>query len=243
MATNISISRYLYPKLNESQIYQWRFITYNNLNLNHIFTKKELLNFLNIKIPSISELFNELKQEINEKIILGELQYNKNCFILIDSSTICNLNIENIIENLLNEYLFLKDCNIILIYSNINKAENLYKKTNNYTGVNYPILNHNLDILNRINNLHFQNLIILNTNLFLDNKILMQEELKHLQNYGYWLKGSKNEINDDSQITMINLFLDYFHNSKGILVSHDKKLCNKILKNNFSNSHLYCKMY
>lgn len=243
MATNISISRYLYPKLNESQIYQWRFITYTNLKLNHIFTKKELLNFPNIKIPTISELFDELKQEINEKIILGELQHNKNCFILIDSSTICNLNIENIIHNLLNEYSFLNESNIILIYSHINKAENLYKKTNNYTGVNYSVLNHNLDILNKNIQLNFNNSIILNTNLYLDNKILIDEELKHLNTYGYWLKGSKNEINDDSQITMINTFLDYFANTNGILVSHDKKLCNKILKNNFTNSNLYCKMY
>lgn len=243
MATNISISRYLYLKLNESQIYQWRNLTYNNLNKNMIFTKQELLKLPFINIPSYEELFTEIKEELTEKIILGELSNFNNTFIMIDSSTICNLLINDIINDLLKEYPFLNQSNLILIYSKINKAENLYKKTNYYSGVNYNILNSNLDILNGINKLNISNFIILNTNLYLDNKILIEEENAHLKKYGFWNKGSKNEINDDSQIKLMNYLLNTFIKFKGILVSHDKGLCNKIIKNSNTEQNLFCKFY
>lgn len=243
MATNISISRFTYLKLNESQIYQWRHLTYDNLKKNMTFTKNDLLNYPIIAIPTYEELFNEIKEEFTEKIILGELSNINNTFIMIDSSSICNLLIIDILNDLIQQYEFLNKSNIILIYSQINKAENLYKKTNKYTGVNYTVLNENLNILNGTIKLDFPNLIILKTNLFLDNKILIEEEKAHLQKYGFWNKGSKNEINDDSQIKMINYLLDIFIKFKGIIVSHDRGLCNKIIKKTNSESNLFCKYY
>ncbi len=230
MATGINISKYIYNELNESQIYTWRNITYNNLEKYHKFTKNDLYNFPFINIPCMSDLLNELYEDILEKIITGELEYSENTFIMIDSSTICNLSIHDIISNIYNLYPNIKKTNLIILYSCINKAENNYKKTTNYPGVNYNLLNHNLHILNNkiLNNNIYKNVIILNTNLYLENKILINEEKKYLNKYNQWLKGSKNEINDNAQIKLMTILLSKFINFKGIFISHDRGLCNKL---------------
>ncbi|NCY26409.1 MAG: hypothetical protein EBX37_16755 [Alphaproteobacteria bacterium] len=75
------------------------------------------------------------------------------------------------------------------------------------------------------------NVFIITTNLLMDNKLLMIEEKDYLNIFKKWKDSNiKNEINDNAQIQIMIKILLYFSNKKGIIISHDKMMCNKVKK-------------
>lgn len=229
MANSIFIKPQMYSDLTESQIYAWRKETYENLNSKRIYTQDELKNFINIQPPSMHELLEEISDQIKEAKILGKLTNKQDIFIYIDSSSMCKLSIPTMIQKIFLKYPEMKNSNLILVFSHISKAENMYKFVNNYPGVNYKILSFNMDLLTKKIPFRMKNVFILTTNLLLDNKLLMIEEQDYLSIFKKWKDPNiKNEINDNAQIQLTLELMLYFKNKKGLILSHDKMLCNKV---------------
>ena len=85
-----------------------------------------------------------------------------------------------------------------------------------------------------------KNVFILTTNLLLDNKLLMIEEQYYLSIFKKWKDTNiKNEINDNAQIQLTLELMRYFKNKKGLIISHDKMMCNKVKNVMTSISNLY----
>ena len=73
-----------------------------------------------------------------------------------------------------------------------------------------------------------ENVIVLPTNLYLDHKMLISEEIDHLKRYKNWnIINIKNELNDNAQINMIIEFAEFFTNKNIVLISHDIQMCHK----------------
>jgi hypothetical protein len=231
MANSTFIKPQIYSSLTESQIYEWRKDSYENINSKRIYTKDELKNYINIQSPSMYELLEEISDQIKEAKILGKLTNKKDIFIYIDSSSMCKLSIPTMIQKLFLKYPEIKNSNLILVFSHISKAENMYKFVNNYPYVNYNILSFNMDLLTQQIPFKMKNVFILTTNLLLDNKLLMIEEQDYLSIFKKWKNPNiKNEINDNAQIQLTLELMTYFKNKKGFILSHDKMLCNKVKK-------------
>jgi len=231
MATSIFIKPQSYSELSESQIYEWRKDTYCNLNSKRTYTLDELKQFLNIEPPTISELMEEISDQIKEAKIMGKLENKQDVFIYIDSSSMCRISIPTMIQRIFLKYHHLKKSNLILIFSHISKAENLYKFVNYYPCVKYNTLNFNMDLLTQKVPFKMCNVFIITTNLLMDNKLLMIEEKDYLNIFKKWKDSNiKNEINDNAQIQIMIKILLYFSNKKGIIISHDKMMCNKVKK-------------
>ncbi len=241
MATSMFIKPESFNHLTESQVCEWRQFTYNNLNNKTIFTLQDLQQFAITTPPSIDELMSEIDDKIKEFKILGKLTHTESTFLYIDSSTMCRMTIPTMIKKTLIKYPQFTNTNIIIIFSEISKAENLYKFINKYPDVNYKHLEFNLDLLFKKIKFTMKNVMILNTNIYLDNKILFNEEKNYLNKYHNWKAVNiKNEINDDAQIILMEIISNYFQSFNSIILSHDKKMCSKInfikksIKNLFS---------
>jgi len=229
MATSIFIKPQSYSELSESQIYEWRKDTYCNLNSKRTYSLDELKQFLNIEPPTISELMEEISDQIKEAKIMGKLENKQDVFIYIDSSSMCQISIPTMIQRIFLKYPHLKKSNLILIFSHISKAENLYKFVNYYPCVKYNTLNFNMDLLTQKIPFKMRNVFIIKTNLLMDNKLLMIEEKDYLNIFKKWKDPNiKNEINDNAQIQIMIEILLYFSKKKGIIISHDKMMCNKV---------------
>lgn len=229
MANSIFIKPQSYSELSESQIYEWRKNTYDNLNSKRSYTLDELKNFLNIEPPSIYELMEEISDQIKEAKILGKLENKQDIFIYIDSSSMCKVSIPTMIQKIFLKYPNLKNSNLILIFSHISKVENLYKFINYYPCVKYNTLNFNMNMLTKQIPFKMRNVVIITTNLLMDNKLLMIEEKDYLNHFKKWKNPNiKNEINDNAQIQIMIEILLHFRTKKGIIISHDKMMCNKI---------------
>lgn len=229
MANSMFIKPQTYSDLSESQIYQWRKETYENLNSKRSYTKEELKNFINIQPPSMCELLEEIDDQIKEAKILGKLNHRQDIFIYIDSSSMCKLSIPTMIQKIFLKYPEMKYSNLILVFSHISKAENMYKFVNNYPDVNYNILSFNMDLLTQKIQFRMKNVFILTTNLILDNKLLMIEEKDYLSIFKKWKdQNIKNEINDNAQIQLTLVLMEYFKYKKCFILSHDRMLCNKV---------------
>ena len=229
MANSMFIKPQTYSDLSESQIYQWRKETYENLNSKRSYTTEELKNFINIQPPSMCELLEEIDDQIKEAKILGKLNHRQDIFIYIDSSSMCKLSIPTMIQKIFLKYPEMKYSNLILVFSHISKAENMYKFVNNYPDVNYNILSFNMDLLTQKIQFRMKNVFILTTNLILDNKLLMIEEKDYLSIFKKWKdQNIKNEINDNAQIQLTLVLMEYFKYKKCFILSHDRMLCNKV---------------
>lgn len=228
MANSNFIKPAVYSQLSESQIYEWRKNTYTTLGNKFKYTIDDLMKITSEYTPTISELMNNMKELINEHKILGKLKYKKDSFIYIDSSSLCKLTIPTILSNTMKKNPEIKKTNLIIIFSNISKTENMYKFLNRYPGVNYHNLQFNLDLLNNKIQFKMENVIVLPTNLYLDNKMLISEETDHLKRYKNWnIINIKNELNDNAQINMIIEFAEFFTNKNIVLISHDIQMCHK----------------
>jgi hypothetical protein len=228
MANSNFIKAVVYPQLSESQIYEWRKATYSGLGNKFKYTTDELMKLTDDYTPTISDLMNEMNELINESKILGKLKYKKDSFIYIDSSSLCKLTIPTILCNTMQKHPEIKKTNLIIIFSNISKTENMYKFVNPYPCVNYDHLRFNLDLLNNKTQFKMKNVMVLPTNLYLDNKMLISEEIEHLKHYHTWnMINIKNELNDNAQINMLIEFAIFFTNKNVVLVSHDVKMCHK----------------
>ena len=76
--------------------------------------------------------------------------------------------------------------------------------------------------------------------MLLDNKLLMIEEQYYLSIFKKWKDTNiKNEINDNAQIQLTLELMRYFKNKKGLIISHDKMMCNKVKNVMTSISNLY----
>lgn len=229
MANSVFIHEATYPVLTESQVYEWRKESYANLGNTFEYSHDEVTKLPYYKLPKMEELLDEMSNTIKEAKILGKLTYSTDTFMYIDSSSMCQMTIVELITKMYIKYPHLKQTNIICIFSQISKIENLYKFVKNYNGVDYRILKFNLDLINNIIPFKIDNMIILNTNLMFDNKFLISEEISHLKTFSKWGKANtKNEINDNAQIGMMIQILNYFNISNGLVISHDKKFCQKI---------------
>lgn len=247
MATSIFIKPTIYHDLTESQIYEWRKDTYNNLGSKRLYSLDELKQFDIIQPIAIDDLLEEISDQIKEAKILGKLTYQKDLLIYIDSSSMCQMTIPTMINKIFLKYPELKYSNLIIIFSHISKAENMYKFVNNYNAVKYRKLSFNLDLLTKKIEFTKKNVLILTTNLLLDNKFLMAEEVSYLQKFNKWKDlNIKNEINDNAQINIMIEILSYFkknnndNKKSGIILSHDKLMCSKIHSFMKSINNLYC---
>ena len=240
MANSIFIKPQSYSDLTESQIYEWRKDTYENLHSKRTYTLDELKKFINIVPPSMRELLEEISDQIKKAKILGKLTNKQDIFIYIDSSSMCKLSIPTMIQKIFLKYPEMKKSNLILVFSHISKAENMYKFVNNYRCVNYNTLSFNMDLLTYKIPFKMKNVFILTTNLLLDNKLLMIEEQYYLSIFKKWKDTNiKNEINDNAQIQLTLELMRYFKNKKGLIISHDKMMCNKVKNVMTSISNLY----
>jgi len=231
MANSSFIKPATYINLTESQIYEWRKSTYNDLNIRHNFTDSQMKLLKSYPLPSKEELLTEISEQIKHEKIVGNLSKKKDNIIYIDSSTLCKIAIPTIIKSIFHKYPDRRNLNNIIVFSNISKVENLYKFIKHYKDVNYNTLTFNMDLLTKKIPFRMKNIIILTTNLIFDNKCLIEHEIEYLHNFGDWRQTSiKNEINDNAQISIMNYVLMFFKQTDGIIVSHDKKMCEKIKK-------------
>lgn len=214
--------------------------TYNNLGSKKKYTIDDLKQFNDIEPITIEDILEEIKEQIKEAKILGKLTSKKDVFLYIDSSSMCNLTIPTMIQKIFIKYPDIKYSNIIIIYSNISKAENMYKFIHHYSAVRYDKLSFNLDLLSNKIPFKMPNILILTTNLMFDNKFLISEEISYLKIYNKWKDiHIKNELNDNAQINMFVELLSYFNTTKGIILSHDKMMCYKIKQMMIKIPNLY----
>lgn len=240
MANSTFIKPETYSNLTESQIFEWRKYTYNNLGYQQQFTNNEIMSLKSYDLPSQDELLNEISDQIKQAKILGILKKPKDNIVYIDSSTICKLTIPTILIKLFEKYPERKNLNNILIFSKISETENKYKFVKKYKDVNYKVLTFNMDLLTKKIPFKMQNVIIINTNLILDNKYLISEEISHLQSFHKWGNTSiKNEINDNAQILMMVDLLKFFKMMKGFIITHDKLMCTKVRAFMLNTPNLY----
>lgn len=229
MASSIYIKPESFYHLSESQICMWRKYTYNNLGEQKQFTLDDLKKYTIETPPSIEYCLDEIKKQVIQSKITGKLSYSNSTFVYIDSSTMCRVTIPTIIKKMFIKYPKIKKTNIIIIFSEIAKAENLYKFTTNYPNVNYKHLQFNLDLLYGKIEFKMKNIDVIHTNIYFDNKLLMNEEYSYLLKYLNWQHANiKNELNDNAQIEMMVMINKYFNLNNSVFISHDNGICNKI---------------
>jgi hypothetical protein len=119
--------------------------------------------------------------------------------------------------------------NLVLDVRQINMTENNYKMQHqaNYPCINFNRLSYNLDLLNGKTKFRMKNIVILETDLVFDNKVLFQEECKFLQTNKQWSGSDRNEINDNAQLEMLLRLKDMF-SKECFMVSRDKGLLKKV---------------
>ena len=117
MANATFIKPETYKHLTESQIFEWRKLTYNNLGHQCQFTNTQMMSLDSYDLPSQEDLMTEISEQIKQAKILGNLNKLKDNIIYIDSSTICKLTIPTILVKLFKKYPERKDLNNILISS------------------------------------------------------------------------------------------------------------------------------
>jgi hypothetical protein len=228
MASSYFINPNMYDKLSEGQICMWRSITYNNIETNHNFDKTNLLNLDEMPILSTDEIKDLIIDQLFHLKQIGKFIHNKTIFIMFDSCVLSNQTIPNLISKFKKD-LKIQKTNIVIILSNIGMTENIYKMYNKkkYPFVSFGKLRYNMNILSGKTQLKMKNIAILNTDLCFDNKILIQEEKKYLKKNTSWINGSRNEINDNAQLQIMNIISDMFPKMCGYLLTTDKELLNK----------------
>lgn len=228
--------------MSEGQIANWRKWTYDNLKAKEKFSLKDL-NALEDIYPSGTtplQMQEAMLSQIQEDIILGTISHEDIVFIICDSSVMCSHTIDNMLASAKD---FIKNDNskFIIIDTHIGHAENTYKMINmdKYTCVDFTILKDNLDIMSCKKENSFNNTVVIKTNFFIDNHILTYLE-DNLLNKKKWIKGCRNEMNDDAQLQILAQLVEYFPHSNGIMFSNDRALANKTDKKGIdSDINLY----
>lgn len=228
MATSQYIAPAFFKNMTEEQVLTWRIQTYSDVSKNFEFTDKEILSLQKTETMSLEDIKESIKKKMIMFQMRGYLKHLKSVFVMIDSCILGKYALPTILSKFTKSYN-LDNKNIILVISNINRTENYYKIFNskNYPGINFNILNYNLDLLEGKIKFKRQNIIIFETDIIFDNKVLFQEEKKILQKKKYWTSRDRNEINDNAQIELLihlnNMFLKncYF-------ISRDLNMIDKI---------------
>jgi hypothetical protein len=239
----VANSYFIYPQcyinLSEEKILTWRKLTYTNLTRQYKFNKEQLEALPNSKVFSL----NEIKDNITDRIFYfkqsGRLLHAESVFIMIDSCTLGKHKLTSIIIKITQKYN-LYNKNIILMVSHINMTENNYKviKKDKYPCINFNKLQFNLDLLNGKIEFKIPNIVIMNTDISLDNKVLIEEEINYLHHNSTWVGAIRNEINDISQVKILKKILNMFPNNKGYFITHDNKLLNSLFYNKDNDGQL-----
>jgi hypothetical protein len=234
VATSQFISPNTYIGLSEETICAWRKITYDNLDVEFTFNKKELLALPAVKIQSLDDIKDSIYDRIFYYKQSGQMVHKESIFVMIDSCILGKYTIPTIITKMKETHNISKK-NIILVVSNINKIENNYKliKKYKYPQINFKKLEFNLDILSGKVQLKMKNVVVINTDISFDNKILIQEEINYLHNYGKWTHNIRNEINDIAQLEILETIINMFPNINGWLITQDRRLLKKVNNKNF----------
>lgn len=230
MATAVLINSETFGYLTEEQVLTWRAITYADPCAYIKFSEYSMYNMQ----PSNTLTFDQIRESINDRMIKyktqGLLRPCESVFVMIDSSTLGEKNLEDAIASLcLKHNLF--NNNIIIVASQINKTENVYKFRNvaKYPRVNFNVLDRNIALLDGRVPFQMKNVIVFNTDIAFDNKMLFVEEHYFLQQHGTWQFKDRNEINDSAQLRML-VSLNQMFSKRCFLISRDRGLINKTQK-------------
>jgi hypothetical protein len=228
MATSLLIAPAFFKQISEEQVLTWRQETYSKICNNMLYSKNDILALK--KSPIMS--FEKIKESIKNRLIMyqstGKLIYSESVFIMIDSCIISKYPLTKVLSKIKNT-CNLNNKNMILIVSQIHMTENYYKCVNKekYPCVNFNCLNYNLDLLEGKIEFKIKNILILETNIVFDNKILFQEEKKFLQLNKTWEFKDRNEINDNAQLELL-IHMNKMFSKECYFVSRDNKLLQKV---------------
>jgi hypothetical protein len=228
MATSLLIAPAFFKQISEEQVLTWRQETYSKIFNNMLYSKNDILALK--KSPIMS--FEKIKESIKNRLIMcqstGKLIYSESVFIMIDSCIISKYPLTKVLSKIKNT-CNLNNKNMILIVSQIHMTENYYKCANKekYPCVNFNCLNYNLDLLEGKIEFKMKNILILETNIVFDNKILFQEEKKFLQLNKTWEFKDRNEINDNAQLELL-IHMNKMFSKECYFVSRDNKLLQKV---------------
>ena len=237
MASEKFINPDLFFNMSLSQILTWRIKTYGDIKNEHSFTEDEIKNMKRSPSIPIKDIYRSFKNQIAMHMSTGCVpKYSDYVFVIVDCCILCHHDLSYAISDLQKDYnLF--DKHIILIASEINLTENMYKMINKktYKGVRFDILQKNMRLLSGDDKFQMENVIVVKTNIIFDNFILWKHEWTWLKKYGNWYsKGCRQEINDNSQLEIL-VKLSETCGKMGFMISNDKGLLEKTrcVKNGF----------
>ena len=229
MAGSTFIDSSLYTKLSIQQILTWRTQTYGDLKTVHRFTVNDILNMDRTNTPVIvKDMFKSITNRFTMDISTGMSKYSDYAFVIVDSCALCHYSLIKIISDLEKDH-GLEDTRIILIASKINLTENTFKILNKdkYNGIRFHHLQKNMRLLSGEDTFPMENVVVVQTEITVDNFILWTCEWNWLKKHGNWnAKGSRNEINDDAQLSIL-VRLNKLSGRKCFMISEDKGLLEK----------------
>ena len=243
MAGSTFIDSSLYTKLSVQQILTWRTQTYGDLKTVHRFTVNDILNMDRTNTPVIvKDMFKSITNRFTMGISNGTSKYSDYAFVIVDSCALCHYSLIEIISNLEKDH-DLEDTRIILIASKINLTENTFKILNKnkdkYNGIRFHHLEKNMRLLSGEDTFPMENVVVAQTDIAVDNFILWTCEWNWLKKHGDWnAKGSRNEINDDAQLSIL-VRLNKLSGRKCFMISEDKGLLEKTRR--LGNALIYAK--
>jgi hypothetical protein len=223
--------------MDESAIALWRKWTYDNLSSNRKFTKSELKSFVTPRKKELTylELQDILWQQLEESLVFGDISHEDLVFVICDSSVMCDFKVQNMLSRARNQ-MNLPNAEFILLDTHIGHAENTYKMEHaaSYNCVNFKVLQSNLKYLRPCGEdtpeIHSKkasdHTVVMKTDFLMDNHVLTALEDEWLKTKK-WVKGCRNEINDDAQLDILCKFVKRVPHSRGIIISNDRGLVKK----------------
>lgn len=239
MANSQFIMPNVFLKISEEQILTWRKETYSNLHKKMTYSKKDMEELDNTPIMSMDQIKNSIKNRLIMYQSTGKLYNPDSVFVMIDSCILCKFPLPTIIAKFKKVYN-MDNKNLILVVSQINLTENYYKLVHkhNYPMVDFKRLNYNLNFLEGKKEFKMKNIVILQTDIIFDNKVLIQEEVEFLHSHENWKPTDRNDINDNAQLQIL-IYLNKMFLKDCYLISRDRALLNKINIASYTNKSLY----
>lgn len=243
MANSMFIEPAMYERLSEGQILTWREQVYSNLGGRTSYSRTKLAAIA----ESATMSFDEIRESITDRILLnkslGKMEHSHSVFVMIDSCVLGRHALPTIVSNVKRD-LNLRHKNLILVLSQINQTENAYKftKQDKYPSINFRRLQYNVDMLKGKIEFKMKNIIIIETDLVFDNKILIDEEERMLKKRQSWKPKDRNEINDNAQLSLL-VEINRMFGRDCILVSSDQGLLRKADRISQRNSGLIAYHY
>lgn len=231
MATGVLICPRVFSRLKEEQVLTWRTLTYKRPGEYMQFTESEMLSMKPTSTLTLDQIRESIRERMIKHAVTGGLQQKESVFVMIDSSTLGATKLTSAISSLKNKY-DLANKNLILVVSQINLTENIYKFQNKdkYRDIHFDNLTYNLDLLFGYTQFKMNNIVLFHTDVLFDNKVLFEEEKRFLQgNRNRWLFKDRNEINDNAQLKML-ILLNQMFSKECFLITRDKGLLNKVNK-------------